>query len=228
MLMWPNYSIGQAEKDFNYLTIDNMTDDSHLSEDFKEMRKTLLEARDTIYDLHGFDAGIKRNQRYIFDLEFGLEFYKLIKSEVDNRDIYTDDKWMYLSINVIPDIIHPRWGLDPVRYYQMSRRIYLKQIWWYIHLGWSQDTKSTYEILKTNSTDTIQALVERPGLGYNIELYREIMKFYATIEDMPQNEKRALLRRVMVLNTARTKTTAPELVNGGIEGYVKKLFEDVM
>ena len=32
-------------------------------------------------------------------------------------------------------------------------------------------------------------------------------------------------RQVMVLNTARTQIVEPQLMAGGIEGYIKELFE---
>lgn len=45
------------------------------------------------------------------------------------------------------------------------------------------------------------------------------MKKYKNYND------RMLFRRVFKLNTARLLTTSPELVEGGIEGYVNELFK---
>lgn len=233
MITWPSYSMGQAEKDFEKLTIDNILD-VNLSEELMCLRKKLIAARDEIFDKYNFDAGI--SEKYTFDLEFGLALYKALSGEIQNRDIYTDDIWRYLSIRVVPDIVHSRWGKNPDRYYRLSRRIYLKQIWWYIHLSWDTDEDTTYNILKDNTTDTILNLVERPGLGYNIELYREIMKQYANLrnsKDVKDGRKSIdsigmILRRVMVLNTARLNSIAPELVEGGTKRYVEMLFRDVM
>src|SRR5699024_11798367 len=102
------------------------------------------------------------------------------------------------------------------------RRIWLKTIWWYIHLSWYKNKSETYDILKDNSTDTILQLVERPSLGYYIDLYREIMyQYYKT-----GNSDRDLFRRVLKLNTARIVSTSPELLDGGLVIYVAKLFED--
>lgn len=221
MISWPNYTLGQAEKDFNNLTSDNVIQ-TNLSHDFKLIRDELIETRDIIYDIYEFDDGI--HHKYTFDLEFGLFFYQLLNTKIENRDIYLDDVWRFLSIKVIPDIIHARWNLNEDRYFKMSRRIYLKQLWWYIHLSWNTNAKKTYEILKNNTTDTILNLVERPGLGYNIEMYREIMKQYSNYKD----SNGILLRRIMVLNTARSKNISPELVEGGVSGYVNKLFKDVL
>lgn len=221
MISWPTYTLGQAEKDFNLLDSDNVISIS-LSTDFEKIRNELLQSRDLIYDKYEFDNGL--HNKYAFDLEFGLALYEILNSKIENRDIYTDDIWRYLSIKVIPDIVHSRWNLNADRYYKLSRRIYLKQLWWYIHLSWNGNVDQTYVVLKNNTTDTILNLVERPGLGYNIDMYREIMKQYSHLQD----SDRQLLRRVMVLNTARSKNVSPELVENGISGYVTQLFKDVL
>lgn len=221
MISWPTYTLGQAQKDFELLTSDNVNQ-INLSHEFQLVRDELIEARDVIYDKYEFDNGL--HNKYAFDLEFGLALYKTLNNKIENRDIYLDDVWRFLSIKVTPDIVHARWDLNADRFYRMSRRIYLKQLWWYIHLSWDTNVKRTYEILKDNTTDTILNLVERPGLGYNIEMYREIMKQYSNYDD----NDRTLLRRVMVLNTARSKNLSPELVDGGVTGYVNQLFKDVL
>ena len=112
-------------------------------------------------------------------------------------------------------------GNECFSFYQTSRRIWLKTIWWYIHLSWQNSIDETYKILIGNTTDTILQLVERPGLGYNVELFREIMKQYANYSDSSRN----LFRTVLKLNTAKILTTSPELVDGGIEKYVDSLFK---
>lgn len=105
---------------------------------------------------------------------------------------------------MIPDIVHARWGMNASHFYQTSRRIWLKTIWWYIHLSWQNSIDETYKILIGNTTDTILQLVERPGLGYNVELFREIMKQYANYSDSSRN----LFRTVLKLNTAKILTTS--------------------
>lgn len=221
MVSWPSYTLGQAKKDFDLLNSENMTQ-VQLSDEFQVIRDKLINARDVIYDKYDFDYGI--NDKYAFDLEFALSLYEILNPYIENRDIYLDDVWRFLSIKVIPDIIHARWNLNEERYFNPSRRIYLKQLWWYVHLSWNQDRDSTYELLKNNSADTIMNLVERSGLGYNVDLYREIMKQYSQHPD----KDRSLFRRVMVLNTARSKIVSPALVEHGVSGYVTQLFKDVI
>ncbi|MCR8968463.1 hypothetical protein [Facklamia sp. 7083-14-GEN3] len=221
MLDWPTYSYSDAANDMEKIDNNTLTKPI-LKGEFSILRQNLLKARDEIYEKYGFDRGI--DKKYIFDLEFGLKFYEALLPYLDNRRSSIDDTWRYLSVKVIPDIVHGRFGLDENRFYKQSRRIYLKQIWWYIHLGWSENTEKTYNILKDNTTDTIQSIVERPGLGYNIPVYREILNQHSTYK----NKDAHLLRRVMKLNTARVKLTSPELFPGGVQGYVSKLFSDVI
>ncbi|MGY4105529.1 hypothetical protein ACWOA0_07930 [Ignavigranum ruoffiae] len=224
MFKWPSYSFSEAANDMQVINTQNMIE-VHLSDDFMELRNELIDARDEVFDKYGFDSGL--NKKYMFDLEFGLRLYQILQGKIDNRTASLDDVWRYLSIKVIPDVIHARHGRDENRYYKNSRRIYLKQIWWYIHISWLGNFQDTFEILKRNTTDTVQSIVERPGLGYNVPLYREIMKQYAKYAN-ENNSDRIILRRVMKLNTARIKLISPELYPNGISAYVNSLFNDVI
>lgn len=219
MIEWPIYNISLAEEDFNKISIVNITK-PNLSKDFQVLRDNLIEKRDYIFDKYKLDDGM---QEYVFDLNFGLALYEIL-SDLSPRDAANDDVWRYISVKVIPDIVHSRWGFQEGRFYKENRRIWLKQLWWYIHLSWTGKAQSTYDILKNNTTDTIQSVVERPGLGYNVRLYREIMLQYSKFED----RSRMLLRRIMVLNTARVKLLSPELTEQQVKGYVSSLFEAVV
>ena len=83
--------------------------------------------------------------------------------------------------------------------------------------------EETYLILKDNSTDEILNLVERSGSdGYRVDVYREIMAEYSCT--VLKKSVKQLLRKVMVLNTARTTLVEPALADGGVKGYVKELY----
>ncbi|EGP4839600.1 hypothetical protein FMV48_000186 [Enterococcus faecium] len=224
MLNWPKYSIEVAESDFKQLNINNCVA-PNLPVEFLALRKALIKKRDEVFDAHDFDNGIGSKEKYSFDLLYGLEIYELLLNEFNmaNRVLTDDDVWRYLSVKIIPDVVHSRSEFKAVNYYQMPRRNWLKRIWWYIHVSWQGSKETTYEILKNNTTDTIMQLVERPGLGFNLEVYREIMKQYAFCNDTSRQK----LRQVMILNTARIKTIFPELVCGGIPEYVAKLYEEI-
>ncbi|QYG32276.1 hypothetical protein K0O13_05355 [Mammaliicoccus sciuri] len=227
MINWENirYDVGRAQMEFDKLEVHaSAIEPINPGKDFIELREKLIQGRDEIYEKYDFDNSNKLE--YKLDLLYGLQLYKILneKNGFINRVASNDDVWRYLSIRVIPDIVHSRWGLNEERYYRTPRRIWLKTIWWYIHLSWTGDEEKTYEILKNNTTDTIAQLVERPSIGYHIEMYREIMLQYNNISD----SSREIFRSILKLNTARILTTSPELVDGGIKKYVQDLFKSVV
>ena len=170
-----NYDFDKAERDFQNLKIERKEIASvNLPAEFMELRDDLLASRDYIYDNHDYDRA--NNLDYSFDLLFGIDLFVTLNSKgFTARNASSDDVWRYLSICVVPDIVHSRWGLNEQRFYSNSRRIWLKTLWWYIELSWRNNKEDTYQVLCNNTTDTLVSLVERPGLGYNINLYREIM-----------------------------------------------------
>lgn len=219
-----NYDLNNAKRDFDKLQVlSKEIAPIDVPNEFKELRQKLLKARDDIFKEYQLDGVEKLD--YKFDLLFGIRLFEILNENIKfyNRDAMNDDLWRYLSIKVIPDIVHSRWGFNEDHYFKTSRRIWLKTIWWYINLSWTGNIERTYRLLENNTTDTILQLVERPGIGYNVEMYRELMKQYNSYSD----SSRQLFRRVLKLNTARLLTTSPELVDGGIPQYVEDLFKAV-
>ncbi|MCJ0968255.1 hypothetical protein MTW78_09125 [Mammaliicoccus sciuri] len=226
MINWENinYDIGKANKDFESLSVESKgIVPINPAQEFIDLREKLINARDEVYDQFELDNVNKLG--YTFDLNFGLKVYEILNKNIgfNNRVAANDEVWRYLSIKVIPDIVHSRWEFNEIYFYKAPRRLWLKTIWWYIHLSWSGSVESTYLTLKNNSTDTIMQLVDRAGIGYNVELYREIMKQY---KDYSKKD-RMLFRKLLMLNVARVVTMSPDLVDGGIEGYVKDLYKSV-
>lgn len=224
MIDWEqiNYDISKATKDYDDLNISITNLPINLSSDMQNLRQKITGARDELYDKYDLDAVDKLG--YDFDLRFGLKLYNILSEEVGftNRTATNDDVWRYLSIKVVPDIVHSRWGKNEVRSLT-SRRIWLKNLWWYVHLSWAGNSDATYKLLENNTTDTIVQLVERPGIGYYTELYRELMRQYANIDDSSRN----VFRRALKLNTALLPVTYPELMDGGIEAYIDYIFSKV-
>lgn len=225
---WENikYSLSTAENNFERLD-SNTFQSFTVDEKYNELRNDLVEIRDKVFDNHNFDNVEKLG--YAFDLTFGLELYELLNNKYNFklRHAANNDIWRFLQIEIIPDIVHSRWEFNEARFFTANRRLWLKTLWWYIHLGWDEDKPTTYNNLKENTTDTVMQLVERPGIGYNIDLYREIMKKY-TQYSTDDNDSRLMFRRVLILNNARISTITPELAEGGIERYVETLYHDVM
>lgn len=226
MINWDNiqYDIGVATRDFNKLEVKSSSiEPINPKYELIKIREELISARDEIFEQHKLDFENKLDYR--FDLLFGLKLYSILSKEIGftNRIATSNDIWRYLSICVVPDIVHSRWQLNEDHFYKVPRRIWLKTLWWYINLSWVGNEQDTYNILQNNTTDTILQLVERPGIGYYVEMYREMMLQYSEYEDT----NRELFRRVLKLNTARLLTTSPELVDGGIKAYVQDLFDSV-
>lgn len=227
MITWDeiNYNTEKARQDFDKITVEKLKD-IYVPDKYSDLRESLITARDKVFDLKDLDTIEKLG--YSFDLSFGLELYSILNDEYNFklRDAANDDIWRFLQLQIIPDIVFSRWGRNEERFYKANRRIWIKTLWWYVHLSWNNDKASTYQLLEKNTTDTIMNLVERPGLGYDIELYRQIMRKYRQYCD-GSNESRMLFRRVMIMNIARSATVSPKLIDGGLSNYVDKIFHDV-
>ena len=197
---------------------------------FVPLRNDLWSAfSSTLKELNINPAQIKKgNLSYQVDYRYGIKLYTLLcdKYGMSVRDASSSGIWRYLSLCVIPDIVGLRYGTShPDRYWKRDRRIWLRVLWWYIHLSWQGDASTTAEIIKDNSTDEILQLVDRCGRGgYRVPLYREIMKQLSTIKSNDQ-QRHQVFRRIMVLNTARSQVIEPDLVDGGIQKYVSDLIK---
>ena len=181
---------------------------------------------ETMNELNITEEMVKK-AAYEFDYLFGIKLYRLLTEKYGmNTYLASNDAiWRYLQLNVCPYLVYLRWSFNPDSFYQSSRRIWLKSIWWYVFLAWKENEELTREILKENSTDTIVQLVERTGkYGYRVELYKQILykKYQIHLKD------RETFRKIMILNTMRVKVTDPYLVEGGINQYVEDLFQDVI
>ncbi|MBK2404081.1 hypothetical protein EPJ90_04405 [Erysipelothrix sp. strain 2 (EsS2-7-Brazil)] len=188
-----------------------------LDEKYGELRKTLTE----------YYLSIPSEKEYTKDLQFGLYLYEILKIEngMSLREASDEEIWIDLQVRVIPNIVAMRWGYDnDVRFYKTKNRLWLRTIWWYIHLSWQGDVELTAKILRRNTTDEILQLVDRTSKkGFDVNLYREIMRAYDRNRD--DNNQKGLFRKVMTLNTLYIQTIEPSLYEGGIEGYVNMLFD---
>lgn len=189
-----------------------------------DFRNEMLKANEKIKQINETE----NLSSYQQDLLFGLELFKSLDNiyGVSEREASQDAKWRHLSLNVIPDLVHNRWGFNESRFYQHSSRMYLKSMWWYIYLSWQGSEKKTFDTLKKHTTDEVSQIVDRAGSkGYRVDLYRELMKYYGDIEIKGNYKKNELFRKVMKLNTARVKIIEPALYQGGTKQYVKELFD---
>lgn len=183
---------------------------------------------------------VKTSSTYKTDVSMGLEIYDYFQKKefFSMRVAANDDFWRYLSVKVVPHIVADRWGDENDDHiWKINVRIWLRSIWWYIHLSWrgSIEKTKTFLISPVFSTDTILNLEERSGRrGTFIDVYRLIMYYYSRIPpeiidrfNLAAGKSNALFRNVMKLNTARTMILDPALYLGGEQEYVKSLFAEV-
>lgn len=212
LIIYKSVSKAEAKELFDDLLtrgLDSFMNDE-LSQEFLSWRENLLEAH------HGLIMSKIKNSSYQYDLKFGMYLYSFFHEEKINIRIASDDGfWRFLGLKVIPDIVYNRWDLNEARYWRERSRIWLKSLWWYIHLSWQGNKDDTFEILKNNSTDTIVQLLERPGLGYRTDFIRILMREYHFTISLPKYEKYKsdFFRRLLKLNTARLKVIEPSFMN---------------
>ena len=227
-----NKSIAQDIYNDKILADKNYVGDN--DSDYQKIRNGILEAyKATLLELNIPNSDVSNNtKKYQFDTIFGIKLYKFLCSKeiginMGIREASNDNIWIYIQINVVPEIIISRWGEEnKQRMFGQPNRLYLKVLWWYIHLSLINNSLSeTKKVLLnvSNSTDTIVQLVERTGQkGYRINLYRTIMKLKVKYE-LEKDD----FRKLMKLNSARVKTIDPYLCKGGIEGYVESLIKEL-
>ena len=118
MINWEqiNYDITKATVEYNSLNnINPIAITTNLNSEFKHIRKLLIQARDDIFDEYYLDATEKLG--YNFDLLFAIKLYEILGTNNNfcNRVASDDNVWRFLSIRVIPDIVHSRWGVNETR-----------------------------------------------------------------------------------------------------------------
>ncbi len=225
---WKNLNKNEAYDDFQRIIL-NGSAKAECDSSYFDLRNKLVEAYEEVSNICRIENG-EVVDKYKFDCYFGLRLYEILSSDryyLREHDASNDGIWKYLQIRVIPDIVKSRIADNEDAFYKKSNRLYLKRIWWFIHLSLYQgDIENAKSIIldPCNNTDTILQLVDRSGRqGYRVELYREIMKYKA--DNKVSGEK---FRNVLVLNSAKVKVIDPYLVSGGIEEYVKKLYGEVL
>ena len=160
-----------------------------------------------------------------YDMKVGLALYQVLgEAGMDIRTAADDGWWRYLSLRVLPDLVKGRWdSAPPVRYWKGRSRIWLRALWWTVHLTWQGSEESTRKVLESVTTDTVVQLVERPGKGgFRIDLTRLIFSM-RWLRKPSQDQFRAIMK----LNTAQIVLKEPVFCEGGLFGYVDALFADV-
>ncbi|WP_143082997.1 hypothetical protein [Salibacterium qingdaonense] len=226
-ITWKTLKQHEAEKAFQSWNDEKPS--ASCSGEYQSIREDLVKIfNDVLENLGLEEQGSWNKQTYKVDMEFGLQLYDYLNSSSDFtlRTASSNDFWRYLSIKVIPDIVYIRSGLKSDYFYRTTRRIWLRKIWWYVHLSWQGDLETTRDTLWNNSTDEIVQLVERSGPnGYRVKLTRELMKMYGSLDDTQKTRSNSMFRSIMKLNTVKVRSIEPELHPKGEEAYARELFE---
>jgi hypothetical protein len=198
---------------------------------YASFRKALL----TVFKstLAEADGKLTNRTKYLIDLNVGLCLYQLMPLGKDFSIIQANDDnlWRYISVKVMPDITYIR-NPEPdkgsirmahKRFYSHTRRIWLKTLWWYIHLSWQGSPEATYEVLKDNFVDNINKLIETPGRGYRLSLFRSMMLEYSKTGPHFSKDFAAFTK----LNNAKCVSVEPELTAGGVSAYAQNLLAEV-
>ncbi len=225
---WNSLNRNEAYEEYQRIII-NGNAEGECNDSYLELQQELKKAFSSLTNICRIGNG-EILDKYKFDCYFGLKLYEILSKPqfyLREHDASNDSIWRYLQIYVIPDIVKRRIGCNEDAFYKKSNRLYLKRIWWYIHLSmYHESLESARKIIldPCNNTDTILQLVDRSGRqGYRVELYREIMNYKSQHKVNGDN-----FRNVLMLNNAKVKVIDPYLVNGGIEEYVKKLFGEIV
>lgn len=209
-----------------------------LDPEYEQMRIDLQICSEEIRkSVEGLD---EKKAKYYIDYMFGLKLYEYLDKipGFSMRVAANDDFWRFMSLKVIPLVVSQRWGKESdSHYWSRPTRIWLRSIWWYVHLAWQGDYEKTRQLLASRhfTTDTILNFEERSGRhGTHIEAYRQILSLYGSVseEDLKRYSRSRkdtsddIFRVVMKLNTARLMVTEPSLYPGGEYEYAKSLFRD--
>lgn len=236
MVQYKKYTKAQGKEFIE--NIDGMSDaafsdliaqwNKHTVDDYD---RSYTELRNMVIDTY---EQYKKFGGYEIDIRVGLCLYSVlnIKNGFTTVLANDDDIWRYLSCKVFPDITHLRYPpskkdqneghrLNPKRFYLHTRRIWLKTLWWYIHLAWQGTENATYRVIKDFGTDTISDFIERPGKGYRLPLYRALMKEYSSVK----NKSASFFNRIQKQNLVNCRNIEPALTDGAERGYVKRLIK---
>ncbi|WP_052962735.1 hypothetical protein [Pseudomonas fluorescens] len=216
-MKWPTLSVTMAQRRFSEMAEHDGFEAVGLTAELEAFRDELLR------EVEPFEGLLKQNPG-AFDVACGLVLYRVLgQAGFDLRAAADNGVWRFLSVKLLPDLVAKRWEHTPEsRFFSGRSRIWLRAIWWTVHLTWQGSEARTREILATVTTDTIVQLVERPGrAGFRVELTRQLFA-----ERSQRNPSQEQFRAIMRLNTARILILEPSLHESGTLGYVRRLFND--
>ncbi|MDN5485042.1 MAG: hypothetical protein L0G18_15475 [Pseudomonas sp.] len=220
-MSFPTLNLKLSQRHFDEMVKSDVFLPDMSSPTMDEIRRQFL----AIVPLYDATARSNASGPGAYDMKVGLALYRVLsEAGMDIRTAADDGWWLFLSVRVLPDLVRSRWDIaPPVRYWKGRSRIWLRAMWWTVHLTWQGSEESTRKVLESVTTDTVVQLVERPGKGgFRIDLTRLIFKM-RRLRKPSQDQFRAIMK----LNTAQIVLKEPLFCEGGLFGYVDALFADV-
>lgn len=221
-MSFPTLNLKMSHRHFEeMLRSEEFVPDANLKAKMEEVRCLIL----AIVSLYEPDARGNASGPGVYDMKVGLALFRVLSAVgMDIRTAADDGWWRFLSLRVLPDLVKSRWGsAPPVRFWKGRSRIWLRALWWTVHLTWQGSEDKTRKVLENVTTDTVVQLVERPGKGgFRIDLTRLIFRMRRL-----RNPSQDQFRAIMKLNTAQIVLKEPMFCVGGLFGYVDSLFADV-
>lgn len=216
-MKWMEFDRGTAQRRFAEMQAAEQFKPGTLTTDYAQIRQALESSLAVL-------ATVKM-ARGRYDVEAGLALYRVLASHgFGLRQASADGFWRHLSLDVLPDVVAERWeDHQPTRFWSNRSRIWLRVVWWFVHLSWQGNEQDTRDVLAGVTTDDMVQLVERPGRhGFRIELCRAIMRARCVCRARSTGSER--FRELMTLNTVKVVMTEPQLHEKGFDGYVAGLY----
>lgn len=177
-------------------------------------------------------GAIKLPKDYALDLYLGLALHEyLSKNKFGVWEASDDNVWRYISVAVIPDVVHERlrgeYAKDAFSGVRQSR-FWLRNIWWYVHLSLACDArgkpdyKKTERILCANDTDILAGVVDHQGVGFRVDFFRSMM---AAFDDFCKSHVLALSREDTFRRLIKEYQIRTAVVDPDLEGHERFLAE---
>lgn len=214
---WAKLTRNAASRKFSELRETNAFEPGALNADYEAVRAAIREFMPLFSD-SGLEAGA-------YDIQMGLALYRILNEQgFGVRHAADEDIWRYMSLIVFPDYVKSRWdNAQEARFWSNRSRIWLRAIWWFIHLSWQGNEASTRATVNGMTTDDVVQVVERPGRGgFRVELYRAMV---LAAGSRPMGQRK--IRQLMKLNTAMVVMVEPSVYLGGVCGYVNALYQQI-
>lgn len=198
-----------------------------LAPEYREMRSVIVDA----WKAARMSAQVRKDV-YRIDLIVGLALYDFLDKNGFNQVFAeTDDWWRFVSLKLCPDLTYIRYPkardekerINKKRFYDHPRRIWLKTLWWYVHLSWQGSMVSTCSVLEKLGTDAIGQMIERPGRGYRVDVFHVIAAKYASESTWCDADS---FKKVMARHSIYAASLEPVLCPNGITGYADRLFAE--